>query len=286
MKKRAKTENKETKKYIRLGLRMAILLFSIHALIFLVLTPIYEACQTDIVIPVFICELIRGAIDIIDTAVRVIGFAILAIVFFMRTQKRLPFVLIYIGAFLFRYVGALSMSYIFNHEIQLGELYMSFSAFGLDLVFLGIALMIISGFARSYRRYSSVKQKRSTALEGDVTLNSKALYPFKKVFNSQNLLQCCYLVLGIYLSLIKIANRSVAVINQEFFTDEFLYFDSNLALFGGYAVDALTFIIAYGIACLVAASFYKSYIRKKTAHEIFLSSAKKSETAESEDTAV
>ena len=283
MKNRSTASSTEPKQYIRIGLIMAILLFSIHALIFLVITPIYEACQTDIVIPVTICEIIRETIDILDTVVRIIGFAILAIVFFMGTQKKFPFVLIYIGAFLFRYVGALTMSYIFNHELQLGELYMTSMSFVLDLLFLGLALLIISRFAKAYRKYSAIKQKRSPAHDGKITLNSKALYPFGKVFNSQNLLQCCFLVLGIYLSLIKIANRSIAIINQGF-TNEFLYFDSNLALFGGYAVDILTFAIAYGIACLVAASFYKLYLRKKTAYEIF--SAKEIKTADSEDTAV
>ncbi|MBE6667181.1 MAG: hypothetical protein E7607_02585 [Ruminococcaceae bacterium] len=283
MKNRSTASSTEPKQYIHIGLIMAILLFSIHALIFLVITPIYEACQTDIVIPVTICEIIRETIDILDTVVRIIGFAILAIVFFMGTQKKFPFVLIYIGAFLFRYVGALTMSYIFNHELQLGELYMTSMSFVLDLVFLGIALLIISRFAKAYRKYSAIKQKRSPAHDGKITLNSKALYPFGKVYNSQNLLQCCFLVLGIYLSLIKIANRSIAIINQGF-TNEFLYFDSNLALFGGYAVDILTFAIAYGVACLVAASFYKLYMRKKTAYEIF--SAKEIKTADSEDTAV
>lgn len=273
-------------KHIRLGLVMTILLFSFHALIFLVLTPIYEACQTDIVVPVAICEVIRGVIDIIDTVVRILGFTVIAIVFFMGTRKKLPFVFIYIGAVFFRCMGAIIMSYIFNHELQLGEIYMSASTFALDLLFLGIALIIISGFARSYRKNTAVKKKRSDS-NGEITLNSRALYPFGKAFNSQNLLQSCYLILGIYLALIKIANRSVAVINQEF-TEEFLYIDSKLSLFCGYAVDILTFLIAYGIACLLTATLYKSYMRKKTAYEIFCNTSvpAKEETAVSEDTTV
>ena len=178
------------------------------------------------------------------------------------------------------------MSYIFNHELQLGEIYMSAATFALDLLFLGIALIIISGFASSYRKYTAGKHKRTNANSG-ITLSSKALYPFGKAFNSQNLLQSCYLVLGIYLALIKIANRSVAVINQGF-TEEFLYIDSKLSLFCGYAIDILTFLIAYGIACLLTACLYKSYMRKKTAYEIFCSTSVsiKEETAVSEDTTV
>ena len=276
------------RKYVRLGLIMSILLFFFHALIFLVLTPVYEACQTDIVVPVAICEVIRGVIDIIDTVIRILGFAIIAIVFFMGTRRKLPFVLIYIGAIFFRCMGAIVMSYIFNHELQLGEIFMSASTFALDIIFLGIALVIISGFARSYRKNTAVKKKLSN-IRGRVTLNSKELYPFGKMFNSQNLLQSCYLILGIYLALIRIANRSVAVINQGF-TEEFLYVDieNKISLFCGYGVDVLTFLIAYGVACLLTASLYKSYMRKKTAYEIFCSTSvsAKEETAVSEDTTV
>ena len=287
LKTKTKVKIKEKKpKYVRLGLTMSILLFSLHALIFLVLTPIYEACQTDIVVPVAICEVIRGVIDIIDTVIRILGFAIIAIVFFMGTRKKLPFVLIYIGAIFFRCMGAIVMSYIFNHELQLGEIFMSAFTFALDIIFLGIALIIISGFTRSYRKNTAVKKKLSN-IRGRVTLNSKELYPFGKMFNSQNLLQSCYLILGIYLSLIRIANRSVAVINQGF-TQEFLYIESKLALFCGYGVDILTFLIAYGVACLLTACLYKSYMRKKTAYEIFCSTSAsiKEETVMSEDTTV
>ena len=263
-------------RYLKMGIIMAALLFLFHTLIFAILTPIYEACLSDIAIPDFLCNILRGVIDVFDTAVRTVGFTVLTVIFFMNYEKKMGYIGIYLGALAFRYIGAIVMSYIFNHSIMFDEIFMSVSSLILDAFFLAVAVLIIYLFARAHHRRSPIRQKSSKKAD-----NSKKFYTLRTIFNKYKHLPLCMLAMGLFLTFIKLANRTVALFNQSF-TEEFDYTGGTLSTVIGFVVDIHTFIISFAIACLLINSLYKRYERKKAVKELFKDTKKTEEKEEIE----
>jgi len=253
-----KTESKN----IRLDLYMFALTFGVQAIISFILTPIYSVFAADYIYRATIfTDIIRTLIDVFDVAAMTVGFSILAVAAFMG-HKKFKYVIIYLGAVLFRRLGSIATTLIINHALEFDEIMMSLSVFALDIVLLLTTLLIVILFSRSYRKSLAMSSDEPILFNADaVKTDISKLYPFKKIYSRHNMLQVCLLTIGILLSAVKLISRTFAIIIEST--------ESVMLTIGGYVGDVLIIIISYAISCFLLSWLYGRNEKKKALQKIY-----------------
>lgn len=248
-------------KHISLELVMLVLSFSIQALITLVFNPIQTVLISDIAFAnTIIPDLVRGVIDLLDTAAMTVGFSLIAVAFFMRLPKA-KLIYIYACSLILRQTLSIIISLLFNGTIEIDELLMSVSVLFFDAIALGIAILIARHFSKKYL-YSSALQQKASLLFNDNSHkdNENSIYPFKKIYSRKNPLQSALLAYGIFLSAVKIFSRTVGLV---FIRPDILITVS------GYVTDILVFAISYAFACFLLSKLYSKNESRKAMEKLF-----------------
>ena len=239
---------KNSSKHIRLDLVLLIITFGLHTVIELTLSVNSilwtDTLYRDTIFP----DILTSLQSLLEMAVISCGLCLLSAVFFMGLKK-LPYVLIYLSALLYRRLLAIGITLIINGEIALDDIFMSFFSLLLDGLTLVIAIFIIYLFSKNYRRRAVMVAKASALFSNAVEKpDLSAIYPFTKIYGKGNPLQGCLLTLSILLSAVKLISRTVAL---------FLSFPESILLtVGGYASDLLIVVISYALSCLVLSILY------------------------------
>ncbi len=239
---------KNSSKHIRLDLVLLIITFGLHTAIELTLSVNSilwtDTLYRDTIFP----DILTSLQSLLEMAVISAGLSVLAVVFFMGLKK-LPCILVYSGALVYRRLLAMGITLIINGEIALDDIFMSLLSLLLDMLTLLVAILIIYLFSKNYRRRAAMATKAS-ALFGDAVEKPdlSEIYPFTKIYGKGNPLQGCLLALGILLSAVKLITRTVALFVSVP--------ESILLTVGGYASDLLIVVISYALSCLLLSVLY------------------------------
>ncbi len=241
--------------HIRLDLIMLALTFGLQTIMEILLT-VNSILSTDILyMDTFFPDIMTTAVSVLEVAAMSIGLSIVAVAFFMG-HKNAPYVLIYVGATVYRRLLAVGITLLINGTVGLDDLLMSLSVLILDAAVLAVAVLICHLFSKKYRTASALAENGSALFgEGEKTVDISPIYPFKKIYGKGNLLQGCLLALGILLSAVKIVSRTLAL--------TIALPDSALMTVGGYVGDLIIIVISYAVSCLLLSVLYSRNERRK-----------------------
>ncbi|MBQ8850290.1 MAG: hypothetical protein IJ011_08180 [Clostridia bacterium] len=246
---------KQRSEHIRLDIIMLALTFGIHTLIEILLS-VNSILSSDILyLDTVFPDITATAQSVFEVIAMSVGFSIIAVAFFMG-HKKTPYILIYAGATVYRRLLAVAITLLINGALELDDLLMSLSVLILDVALLGVAAIISHIFSKKYRKKLAMEQNASVLFDSKAPKTDIAsIYPFKKIYGKDNLLQGCLLSLGILLSAVKIISRTLAL----FITAP----DSILMTVGGYAGDILIVVISYAVSCLLLSWLYGKNEKRK-----------------------
>ena len=252
---------KKISEHIRLDLIMLSLTFGIHTIIEIILS-INSILSTDILYyNTLFPDILTTAVSILEIVVMCIGFSLIAVAAFME-HKKLPYILIYTGAVIYRRVLANAITLLINGSLEIDDIFMSLSVLVLDLLLLAVALLIAHIFSRKYRKTLAFTQKTSILFDSnDIRPDIEPIYPFKKIYGKGNLLQGCLLAFGILLSAAKIISRTTAL---------FITLPSSVLMtVGGYFSDLLIIVISYAVSCFLLSLLYSQNEKKRAMHMLY-----------------
>lgn len=247
--------------HIRLDLIMLALTFGAQTLMEILLS-VNSILSTDILyMGTVLPDIMTTAVSILEVAAMSIGLSFIATAFFMG-HKKAPYVLIYVGAAIYRRFLAVGITLLINGTVGLDDLLMSLSVLLLDGVVLAIAILICHLFSKKYRTAEAIAAGGSALFgDSDRKVDIDPIYPFKKIYGKGNLLQGCLLTLGILLSAVKVVSRTFALI--------IALPDSILMTVGGYVGDLIIIVISYAVSCLLLSVLYSRNERRKAMRMLY-----------------
>ena len=247
--------------HIRLDLIMLALTFGLQTLMEILLS-VNSVLSTDILyMDTVFPDIMTTAVSVLEVAAMSIGLSIVAVAFFMG-HKKTPYVLIYIGATVYRRLLAVGITLLINGTVGLDDLLMSLSVLALDGAVLAIAVLICYLFSKKYSTAEAIANAGSALFsENDRAVDISPIYPFKKIYGKGNLLQGCLLAIGILLSAVKVISRTAAL--------AIALPDSILMTVGGYIGDIIIIVISYAVSCLLLSVLYSRNERRKAMRVLY-----------------
>ncbi len=259
-------KNKEFKP-IRLNLVMLAITFGIHTLIEIILST-NSILSTNILYKETIFPDIFIILQsLLDVAVMSAGLSIIAAAFFMG-HKKTTYILIYIGAVIYRRLLATAITLLIS-EVAMEDILISCTYLALDMLILGIALIIIELFARNYKRRSAISSSASSLFSDKIEKpNISAVYPFTKIYGKDNPLQGCLLVLSVLLSAVNIIAHTVELIQVCISKPDNMW--TVVGIYSAtYAVDLIIIVISYAIPCLLLSVLYSQNEKRKAMYLLY-----------------
>lgn len=252
---------KQISEHIRLDLIMLALTFGIHTAIEIILS-VNSILSTDILYyNTIFPDILTTSVSILEVVVMCVGYSLIATAFFMG-HKKLPYILIYTGAVIYRRILATAITLLINGGLDIDDIFMTLSVLILDILLLAVASIVAHIFSKKYRKVTAMAQNSSVLFDSnDIKPDIEPIYPFKKIYGKGNPLQGCLLTLGILLSAVKIISRTTAL---------FIALpDSIIMTVGGYFSDVIIIVISYAVSCFLLSWLYSKNEKKQAMRKLY-----------------